>query len=587
MLVYGDHEEHADPRQIALAVDREIEALEALPAGLDRHARLVGLLVQAGQLMQGLADAGFADAGFAEAQCDTRTDATERLAAFLTDVGAAVCRSWDSGFTDCGDLPRLELAGDLPGEVTLKLPEGYAFYAVFPEAYAEAARRLVLNGAPRVIGTRSIGTSLAAIVAAALGAPPPMTVRPFGDPSAREIAVDPDLARALLDGDAHYVIVDEGPGLSGSSFASVAEWLGDRGVPRDRIAVLPSHSGAPGAAATAARRQWWGSVQRRVGDFADRWPILVDQWCAANFGAVDGPVEDLSAGSWRNLHYERPEDWPAVVPNWERRKFRVSVGGERLLLKFAGLGKIGEEKLRIARALQPDGFVPEPLGVMHGFLVERWCEDAFPLAPSDRPLREIARYLGARARLLPATDANGASITQLLEMARRNISLQLGETAAARLERWADRVPALERAVFRVRTDNRLDRCEWLRTASGALLKTDAFDHHQAHDLVGCQDIGWDVAGAIAEFDMDQLERADFVRAVEEESGRAVDRELLDLYRIAYAAFRLGQWQLGRAIVSDPAEQRRISSAARTHAAPLRDLLQPGWSPTRLRSLVD
>src|SRR5918997_207785 len=62
---------------------------------------------------------------------------------------------------------------------------GIAHYAVYPEAYAKAARTLRIKGRPCVIGIRSIGTSLGAIVAVALGVPTFFTLRPFGDPAPR------------------------------------------------------------------------------------------------------------------------------------------------------------------------------------------------------------------------------------------------------------------------------------------------------------------------------------------------------------------------------------------------------------------
>ncbi len=40
---------------------------------------------------------------------------------------------------------------------------------------------------------------------------------------------------------------------------------------------------------------------------------------------------------------------------------------------------------------------------------------------------------------------------------------------------------------------------EWIRTASG-FLKTDAVDHQDDLFFPGCQDIAWDIAGAIVEF---------------------------------------------------------------------------------------
>ena len=60
----------------------------------------------------------------------------------------------------------------------------------------------------------------------------------------------------------------------------------------------------------------------------------------------------------------------------------------------------------------------------------------------------------------------------------------------------------LKGAVRRVETDNRLHAWEWLHTPDGRLLKTDALDHHAGHDLIGCQDITWDIAGATVELDL-------------------------------------------------------------------------------------
>ena len=43
-------------------------------------------------------------------------------------------------------------------------------------------------------------------------------------------------------------------------------------------------------------------------------------------------------------------------------------------------------------------------------------------------------------------------------------------------------------------------------------MKTDALDHAFGHDLVGCQDIAWDLAGAAVEFDLDTEERETLAR---------------------------------------------------------------------------
>ncbi|MFL6726922.1 MAG: hypothetical protein ACJ8FS_10475 [Sphingomicrobium sp.] len=522
MLVYGDRREIAEPAEQQQCLSRKLRLISASAPGLERHAKLVSCLIEAGRLVQGVEDAGY-PAG--------------ELRAFLHRLAGCVVRSWDSRFAQLGELPPVPGSG-FPARVELRLPEGFAFYAVYPEAYAVAARRLRLKGPPRVIGIRSIGTTLGAVVAATLGAPPATTVRPFGDPFARQVELPPE----IMDLTAHYVIVDEGPGLSGSSFAAVADWLQQRAVPLERIAFLPSHSGDLGPQASTAHRQRWNRAQRVPAEFD-----------AAFLAERFGPLEEFSTGS-----------------RWERRKYRATRGGERLLLKFAGLGAIGERKLAMARSLHAAGFTPQPLGLVHGFLVERWCEGS-PLGQDEKPVREIGRYVGARARLFPADRHSGASVEELLTMCRRNVSLALGPEAVRAVDRWE--ASGLPQPVSRVRTDNKVDRHEWLRAPGGRLLKTDALDHHQAHDLIGCQAVEWDVAAAITEFALDDAEAAGLIAATD----CLIDPRLLQFYRLAYSAFRVGQAALQAR--SDPEVERR--------AEQLRGLLhQHVCRETRHESLV-
>ena len=481
MLVYGDRSEIVDRTELLTAIERSLDTVRRMPPGLERHSRLIAALIETGRLLQGVEDED-AEGG-------------EVLSLFLRQLAGAALRSWDSEFLSIGDMPSVPDISSA-GEVALRVPEGFAHYAVYPEAYAEAARRLSLRAPPRVIGIRSIGTALGSIVAAALNVPPPVTVRPFGDPFARQAR----LPESVLAGDPHFVIVDEGPGLSGSSFAAVARWLEQRGVPLERIAFLPSHSGDPGSEASPDDLDRWKRAQRVPA-------ALEPHWLVARFGGL----EKFSRG--------------------ERLKFLAGQGEDKLLLKFAGLGAIGEHKLEMARALHSAGLAPRPFGLFHGFLAQRWHEDASPVSPADRPISEIAHYIATRARLLPADDASGASLDDLAQMARRNISLALGPEAAAR-------VPLPPAASFRrARTDNRLDRDKWLRLADGRVLKADALDHHESHDLVGCQNPAWDVAGAIVEFDFDQEEAARLIS----QCGPDIERSLIDFFLIAYASFRLGR----------------------------------------------
>ena len=582
MLVFGDRSERADPRERLTRTRGELARIAAMPPGIARHAGIAAVLIETGRVLQGVADVQF--------DCDGRdctASQTEALGECMLALARMLCRSWDSGFAETGNIPVMPDILDLPDAVELKAPEGFAFYAVYPEAYVEAARRLRLSAPPRVIGIRSIGTTLAAVVAAALDAEPPVTLRPFGDPFERRVAADPELERKLVQGDAHFVIVDEGPGQSGSSFGAVADWLQARGVRLDRIAFLPSHGGPLGMHASATHRRRWQAAQRQVADFGDRLPQLVAAWAGGVVGPIDAEPEDISGGEWRRRTFANGSEWPTVIPMFERCKFLVRSGGVRFLVKFAGLGRIGEAKLRMARALHEYGFVAEPIGLAHGFLVERWRDDVTPLRAEQAPVEEIGRYLGTRARLFPANDAEGASIAELYDMAVRNISLGLGDEAVRALGRWEPRLQQLQRRVRRVRTDNRLNRHEWLRTNAGCLLKTDGLDHHQAHDLIGCQDLAWDVAGAITEFDLKGRDVERLIGASEHASGTTVDRELLDFCLIAYAAFRLGLAALGADLPShDPAEADRLIAAREFYRSASQHLLQGSSSATRQESLV-
>src|ERR671921_253291 len=107
----------------------------------------------------------------------------------------------------------------------------------------------------QVIGIRSIGTGLAAMVATGLRAPAPVTVRPVGHPFRRELALSPELAAALrAEREARFAVVDEGPGLSGSSFGAVADFLEDQRVTPGRICFFPSHIGDLGPQASPRHR---------------------------------------------------------------------------------------------------------------------------------------------------------------------------------------------------------------------------------------------------------------------------------------------------------------------------------------------
>ena len=124
--------------------------------------------------------------------------------AIAVELARAIRHSWQAGFgVDSRDaltlyeiavaLRRLAAARGVPDVIRCKRAEGFAYYAVYPEAYLVAAERARMRapGPRRAIGIRSIGTALAALIGAATDGTLPATVRPRGEPFRRELAVAP------------------------------------------------------------------------------------------------------------------------------------------------------------------------------------------------------------------------------------------------------------------------------------------------------------------------------------------------------------------------------------------------------------
>jgi len=627
MLVYGDTRRIEDPREKAAAIRRALESWKITILPIERHAIVAGLLVEAGELEQGLLDGPTGGPGQAASRL-TRAAAEMLLASFRalssSSVGEGLAPSREGGKVGSSPprpSPAREgaspsptsteeisaavaralddlLACELPATIEVSVPEGYAFYGLYPESYlaaAESALGSLPEGPLRVIGIRSIGTGLAAAVAAVAGPEATVTnVRPTGHPFSRRLALSPRLEQILLaDGDSapRYAIVDEGPGLSGSSFGCVADWLEDHGVAPEAITFFPSHRGEPGPYASERHRERWRRACRPVAEFetlfaapGSRWPLA--GWAADLTGEaveVEPPLEDLSAGRWREKLVPDRSLWPAADVQGERRKYLLTSQSGHWLLKFAGLGRYGREKLDLSREL--DGLIPPVAGLCHGFLVGPWLAEArpLPLVPDlDRRilLAAVAAYLARRAHL--KTRERGATVSQLFEMTSYNTGQALGADAAAALEDWRRRLPGIARRERPVLTDNKMHAWEWLVTPEGRILKADALDHHRGNDLVGPQDIAWDLAGAAVELDLDERELDGLASEVSRQSGTPhAERLQLDFYRLAYLAFQTGRHTLAAEALASgtPEEAARMRSAAERYTQHLRQALSVLFFP--------
>jgi hypothetical protein len=574
MLFYGNRCRQADPRQIWDELSERLAMALAMPPGLSRHAALTTSLIEWGALLQGVADAGSEAGGF-----DQEGPAETALAARLGAIADELCCSFDSlCWRGSGIVPAL-IPPALPQRVVLRAPEGFLHYGVYPETYRAAAMSLATPPA-MVIGIRSIGTSLAALVAAASGAPATMTVRPRGEPYRRRIVADPALPRRLSQTAGAIAVVDEGPGLSGSSFMAVTDWLEQAGVARRRIHLFPSHEGPPGPEASGDTIERWPGFARHVVPFDDLFlskgkpAHRLTTWLEDAIGPLDGPLEDLSAGQWRAITHRPEQIWPPAIPAMERRKYRGLAGGRPVLVKFAGLGLIGERKLDQARALATAGFTPEPLALLHGFLVERWLPAAphrgLEHLPRKVLIARLADYLAFRAVTFPADAEEGASLAELVEMAVYNTDRQLGPALSDRLAPKLEALPRQGPALRRCATDNRLQPFEWLVGPDGRLIKTDALDHAFGHDLIGCQDIAWDLAGSGVEFDLEPAEREALAHGVERRAGRAISRDLVRLLEPCYLACELARLHFGLAMTGGLGDRHRLVAAQSRYGQKLR-----------------
>src|SRR5437868_8656987 len=174
--------------------------------------RLLELLLRAGELECALADA----ASPAARQIEGITDA-------LADSMVSGAPRQVSPHLEDRNVPR---------ELTVSRPEGFAYYALHPLNYADAVESMSLPSPVALIGIRSIGTTLSAVVAAAARkagrAADRITVRPQGHEWDRQLRFTSEQQQWIeehLRSGAQFLVVDEGPGLSGSSFLAVGEAL--------------------------------------------------------------------------------------------------------------------------------------------------------------------------------------------------------------------------------------------------------------------------------------------------------------------------------------------------------------------------
>ena len=306
--------------------------------------------------------------------------------------------------------------------------------------------------------------------------------------------------------------MDEGPGLSGSSMAAVAEAARRAGVPRERVAFLPGHPGEPGAQASETTRAWWRDAERFVvGAEELRWEgLTLEETLAARTDEAVA-VEELTGGRWRALAYRDEGERPPLDAPFERRKLLVRrADGSALLWKFVGLA------------------VP---GTTLGFAAAPWIEGVALTRGDASPalLETIGRHLAAAAGPPLAPSVAAATHARLAGMLQANA----GEAGIEALP-----FPERSRESSRSAGDDRLAPWEWRRLPDGGIVKAGRKSPAGDHTVVGRTPVEWDVAAAIVEWGLDLRTAEPLLAPVRRRFP--IDPAALRFHRAAYAAFRLG-----------------------------------------------
>jgi hypothetical protein len=573
MLVFGDPKFSAPLSELFETFRARVRRMTL--SSLDD---LRSLLIFAGQLEQAVSD---------RANSSAVERKLEAASLNLTNTLANLfCRKFISG-KDAGEKGAIIAALDRMAEtlasapalgrecVTAKIPEGYAFYALFPEQYCMTtlnwARQHPQESEALVVGIRSIGTSLSAVVKETLCLngvrASRFTVRPGGHPFQRQLTLD----AISIDEKIPLLIVDEGPGISGSSMATVAEAFSSIGC--RNVFFLPGHRNDPSSGSPNIM-EIWRRVPRLVTSIEEvKWSdlSLEDSLLAHARKFVENisqceSIQNVSAGLWQKCLPAAEVEWPTSPPQFERLKYLCrGPEGSSVLWKFIGLhsgsdGADASEKVlaRLSR-LASAGYCPQPLGTFRGFVGLPWIEGVrlTRAAANDASLlHRIGNYIVDAAQPPLAPWQSKIAIERIAEMLHWNTKESLGED-------FAQLTKALAEVAFDAGDDlgygdGHLAPHEWIRAADGTIYKLDAEGHSADHTLVGEQSVLWDIAGACVEWDLNSQAAALFFDAIEAREVR-VNLDALAFYRAAYAAFRVGLFSLGISQIADEQEKARFA----------------------------
>jgi hypothetical protein len=484
---------------------------------------LVDSLIQAGELEAAVCDLASQDGAVCE----------------LTDTLASLLCTGKTPADPAHIVRRITV----PDSLSISPPEGFTYYALHPLDFARLASRIPITPqACAVVGIRSIGTTLSAMIAAALRAAgrsvSRITVRPTGHPYARTTSFSAEQIGWILEQvarPAQFLVVDEGPGRSGSTFLSVAEALVAAGVQRDAITILGSRGFDPGSlCAQDAAARWRGFR------FLHTIPCVNTRF--ENCLYVGG-------GEWRKCMVDEPDAWPESWTQMERLKFLSP--DRKTFFKFEGMGPSGAGIRERAFTLADAGFSPKVADAGDGFLAYDMLNGKRLQIEDVRQslLEHFARYCAFRLSEFRAPRSEPAELGRMLEFNvhqefDRELRLDEGELISTN--------PVL--------ADGRMQPYEWIMAADGRFVKTDAISHGDNHFFPGPCDIAWDLAGAAVEWGLDPGALNFLLARFREYSEKDASKQL-PAYMLAYSVFRLGFCKMAISTVLGTEEEPRLRSA--------------------------
>lgn len=478
-------------------------------------------------------------------------DAESPAVSLLSEITVALAEALLGGSPE--RLPsfasRLEQIS-VPAKLYTSPQEGFTYYALHPLDFATLASTAVAQGKPcAVIGIRSIGTTLSAVVFAQLRRQAAsvsisrITLRPEGHPYNRTIQLTEEESRWIRQQkeiSAEFIVVDEGPGRSGSTFLSVAEALVKSGIPAGQITLLGSRQPEVAELCTYNAGIRWSQFRF----FAA--PSSLTARFSDHFAAW--------GGEWRTAFLSVKAEWPATWPQMERAKYLSP--DKKKFFKFEGLGTYGENALDRARRLARAGFSSKVQDAGAGFarydIIKGHCLD-YPDISADA-LEQVAKYCAFRA----IEFREQYSPEPLTEMVRFNLKQEFGME-------WTGE---LREPVRTVLTDGHMQPYEWIQGDDGRLLKTDAVGHGDDHFFPGPTSIAWDLAGTAVEWDLSRDACEFLVSRFERLSGEHLGPQLPS-YLLAYAVFRASWCKMALSTVQGTEEEARLRLAYknyRTHA---------------------